>query len=176
MSLVSRGAFVGASSAIALAGTSLMHAFVAAAQSADPSDLAALNIAIELERAGIAAYEGAIGSGLLTPPVVAIAQGFAGDHRAHRDALIAAVRAGGGAPSPATAAITAPPLHSQRDVLAFAITIERKAAATYLSVVPELRDRKLAQTAAAILGIETTHVAILAEALGERAYPGAFVS
>jgi rubrerythrin len=61
-------------------------------------------------------------------------------------------------------------------VLRFARATEQKAAATYLSVVPELKDRKLAEVAAAILGVETTHVALLAQALGEHAYPSGFVA
>jgi hypothetical protein len=177
MYTISRSSLFGAASAIALVGLPLMSAFVEAAGNADPADLSSLNAAIELERAGIKAYADAAGTGLVSPPVLKVAQGFMADHAAHRDALIAAVRAGGGTPSDATAKLDYPSLKSEKDILAFAMVVEEKAASTYLSVVPDLKDRKLAQAAASILGIETMHVAILAQALGQPSpYTSAFVS
>ena len=177
MRTLSRSALLGAGSAVALVGIDLMTAFVSAAQNADAGDLAMLNAAIELERAGIKAYDDAAATKLLSPGVLKVALGFRADHIAHRDALIAAVKAGGGTPSAGTAKLDYPALTSEKDVLAFAKTVELKAAATYLSVVPDLKDRSLAQAAASILGVETTHVAALAAALGEaRPYANGFVS
>ncbi len=154
----------------------MLTAFAEAATRANPDDLAMLNSAIELERAGIKAYDDAAESGLLSPPVLEIGSRFRADHIAHRDALIGAVRAGGVDVSEKTAHIVYPPLHSQADVIKFALSVERQAASTYLSVIPDLADRRLAQVAAAILGVETTHVSKLAEALGDaQAYPHGFV-
>ena len=175
MNRISRAALLGAGSAIALVGLPLMTTFVEAAGTADPDDVAALNAAIELERAGIKAYQDAAGTGLLSAGVLNAAKGFMGDHIAHRDALIAAVRGAGAVPSERTAHLDYPTLAGERDILHFANAVEHKAAATYLSVVPELKDRKLAQVAAAILGVETTHVALLSSLLGERSYPSGFV-
>jgi hypothetical protein len=166
----------GFGTAVIAFGPTLVSSFAAAAQSATPADIGTLNAALELERAGIKAYADAAATGLLSPPVLKIALGFAADHTAHRDALIGAIRAAGAVPSPNLAPIAYPALVTERDILAFAHGVEEKAAATYLSVIPDLDDRALASVAAAILGVETTHVALLAQALGERSYPSGFVS
>lgn len=177
MKTMTRSALLGAGSAIALVGMPLMTRFVAAAEAGmDPSDIDTLNTAIELERAGIKAYVDAAGTGLLSPAVIATAKGFIADHSAHRDALIAAVTAGGGTPTTKTLALTYPAFHTAADILAFALVVENKAASTYLSVIPDLKNRELAGVAASILGVETTHVSVLAVALGERVYPAHFVS
>lgn len=154
----------------------LLTALVEAATTADATDLATLNAAIELERAGIKAYDDAAATGLLSGHLADVAARFRLDHVAHRDALIAAVKAGGGMPSEKVAKLTYPALKNAKDILAFAKTVEELAASTYLSVVPEFKDRRLAGVAASILGIETTHVAVLASALDQfPAYAGAFV-
>lgn len=161
--------------AVALVGLPLLVRFATAAEAAEPADIDALNAAIELERAGIEAYADAQGTGLLSPPVLAVAKRFSADHTAHRDALMGAVRAAGRTPSAAVGRIEAPPLASERDVLQFASVVEAKAASTYLSVVPDLRDRTLAGVTASILGVESAHVALLAQVLGKQWYPGGFV-
>lgn len=177
MRTLSRSALLGAGSALALVGMPLMTRLVAAAEKdADPADLDTLNTAIELERAGIKAYVDAAGTGLLSPAIIETATGFIADHTAHRDALIAAVISGGGTPTTRTFAIEYPPLHSQADILEFALVVEKKAASTYLSVIPDLKNRDLAQVAASILGVETTHVSVLSNALGKRVFPSHFVS
>jgi rubrerythrin len=168
---------LGASSAIAIVGLPLLRTFVEAAQQATTDDIESLNSAIELERAGIKAYADAAATGLLSAQILEVAKNFMADHVAHRDALIAAVTAGGGTPSAATAHLDYPRLASSDDVLEFAMTVERKAASTYLSVIPDFQDRQLAQVAASILGVEATHVTTLAAVLGaRRSYPSGFVS
>ncbi|HEY8314859.1 MAG TPA: DUF4439 domain-containing protein [Candidatus Baltobacteraceae bacterium] len=177
MSNISRARLLASATAIGVLGLPLLTAFVDAAQNADPADLATLNTAIELERAGIKAYDDAAATKLLSPGVLAVALGFKKDHEAHRDALIAAVKAGGGTPSTATAKLDYPALKSQSDILAFAKTVEERAASTYLSVIPDFKNRALAGVAASILGVETTHVTLLAQALNELpAYKSGFVS
>jgi ABC-type nitrate/sulfonate/bicarbonate transport system substrate-binding protein len=177
-SILSRAKALGAASAIALVGPTMMTNFLLAAEGMDPSDVKILNVAIALERAGIKAYTDAAGTGLLTPGVLAVAKGFMSDHIAHRDALIAAVKAGGGTPTDDTTQLTYPPLKTEDDILEFAYSVERDAASTYLSVLPAFKNRDLAKTAGAILGVETTHVAILAYVLkkGTEPYPSSFVS
>ncbi|MBC5822155.1 MAG: ferritin-like domain-containing protein [Candidatus Eremiobacteraeota bacterium] len=70
-----------------------------------------------------------------------------------------------------------PPLHAEIDVLGFAYTIERMLADVHLAPVATYRNRDYAKTAASILGVETTHVALLAEALRRNpAYPSSFVA
>lgn len=175
MTKISRAALLGAGSAIALVGLPLMTSFVEAAQSADRGDVGMLNAAIELERAGIKAYVDAAGTGLISPGILKIAQGFIADHTAHRDALIAAVVAGGGQPSQGTVKLAYPALKTEADIIRFALVVEEKAASTYLSVIPDFKDRALAGVAASILGVETTHVATLSGALGQPAYKSGFV-
>lgn len=162
----SRRIFLGSGAALALVGVSLMGDFVAAATVADPADISTLNAALELESAGIKAYDDAAATGLLVPPTLKIALGFREDHVAHRDALAAAIRAAGVVPSTKIARVKYPAMQSEADVLRFAQTVEELAASTYLSVIPDLKDRNLAQVAAAILGVETTHVSTLVQALG----------
>jgi rubrerythrin len=153
-----------------------MSGFVEAATTADPSDIGSLNAAIAIERAGIKAYTDAAATGLLSKPVLAVASGFLADHTAHRDALIAAVRAAGGTPTTQTLKLPYPPLKSEGDILRFALVVEKKAADTYLSEIPEFKDRHFAEFAASILGVETTHVALLASALNQLPpYPGGFM-
>jgi rubrerythrin len=167
---------LGAGSAIALVGLPLMTRFVEAAETADPSDIGALNAALALERAGVKAYTDAAATGLLSKPVLAVASGFLADHAAHRDALIAAIRVAGGTPTAETAKLSYPALKSEADILRFALAVEEKAANTYLSIVAEFKDRKFAELSASILGVETTHVALLSSALGRPTpYPGGFM-
>ncbi len=176
MSSLRRAHLLAFGSAAGLIGAPLLTALAAAAQTADPADIDTLNVAIALERAGIKAYADAAATGLLSKPVLVLAGRFVADHTAHRDALIGAVRSAGFTPSDAIAPIATPPLATERDVLAFANVVEMKAASTYLSVIPDLKSRTLAGVAASILGVETTHVALLAEALQTRVYVSGFVS
>jgi rubrerythrin len=154
----------------------LLDRFVARAESAAPGDIETLNAAIELERAGIKAYDDAAETKLLTPKILSVALLFKRDHQTHLAALIAAVESGGGTPSDKTAHLHYPRLASESDILKFAQTVEEKAASTYLSVIPEFKDRDLAQVAGSILGVETIHVGVLAQALDEfPPYPSGFV-
>ena len=168
---ISRAKLLGAGTALAAFGPSLLGPFMTAAEAADQGDIAILNSAIELERAGIKAYTDAAGTGLLSPGVLAVAKGFLQDHTAHRDALIAAVKASGATPTTETTKLTYPSLKSQEDILNFAETVERAAASAYLANIPKFQDRNLARTAASILGVETTHVAILAYTLKKTTEP-----
>jgi rubrerythrin len=146
------------------------------AEAATPGDIALLNGAIELEHAGIKAYTDAFALNLLSPAVLEIARGFRSDHQAHAAALAAAVRAAGGTPSTATAKLQYPALKTEADILAFAETVERAAATSYLTDIGKLSNPALSKIMASILGVETTHVTTLATALKQgRPYSG-FVS
>jgi rubrerythrin len=173
---LTRRALLGAGTAVALAGLPLLTSFVEAAQDADPADLTRLGSALALEQAAIKAYNDGAATGLLSKPLLAVASGFIADHTAHRDALIAAIRAGGGLPPAASAKLAYPRLKTETDVLRFALAVEEKAANAYLALIPAFADRKLAGFAASILGVETTHVALLSNALGQPGpYPGGFM-
>ena len=172
---LSRARFLVASG-VGASGLVLLDRLVARAATADAGDLSTLNAAIELERAGIKAYDDAAATKLLSPKIAAVAALFKRDHQMHLAALVAAVQAGGATPSLATAKLDYPPLASEQQILAFARDVEEKAASTYLSVIPELKDRDLAGVAGSILGVETIHVGVLAQALGAfPPYPSGFV-
>ncbi len=172
---LSRARFLIASG-IGASGLALLDRVVARAAGADPGDLSSLNAAIELERAGIKAYDDAAATKLLSPKIAAVAAIFKRDHQMHLAALIAAVEAGGGTPSTKTAKLHYPQLTSENGILYFAQDVEKKAASTYLSVIPELKDRDLAGVIGSILGVETVHVGALAQALGAfPPYPSGFV-
>ena len=148
------------------------------AEQATASDIDLMNQAIELENAGIKAYSDAFSLNLLSAPVLEVAKGFQADHQAHAAALAAAVIAAGGTPSTKTVEIQYPPLASEADILAFAEHVERVAATEYLTDIGKLSSHRIATLMASILGVETTHVAMLASALKEdRPYSGSgFVS
>ena len=168
---ISRSKLLGTGTALAAFGPALLGPFIAAAEAADEGDVKILQVAIALERAGIKAYQDAAGTNLLQPAVLDVAKGFMADHIAHRDALIGAVKAAGATPTEETTKLTYPSLKTQADILAFAQTVERQAASTYLSVIPSFKDRQLAKVAGSILGVETTHVAILAYTLKQGTEP-----
>ncbi len=168
---VSRAKLLGAGTALAAFGPSLLGPFIATAQAADEDDVALLNSAISLERAGIKAYKDAGATGLLSAPILAVAKGFMQDHMAHRDALIAAVKTAGATPTDKTTALDYPVLKSQNDILTFAQTVERGAATAYLTAIPKFKNRMLAKAAGSILGVETTHVALLAYTLKQGTEP-----
>jgi hypothetical protein len=165
---------LGASSALVL-GSSLLTQFSLAAQRADTGDVKGLNAAVALERAGVTAYTAATATGFLSPPVLDVIKAFTADHVAHLAALIAALKAIGATATDETAKLDYPTLATEADILNFAYTIERGAANAYVSVIPMFKNRDLAKISATILGVETTHVALLAEALAKGfAYPSGF--
>lgn len=158
---VSRKKLLATGTALGAFGPLLLGPFIASAEAASEDDVAVLNSAIMLELAGIKAYTAAAGLGILSPPILAVAKGFLQDHMAHRDALSGAVKAAGGTPTTVATELTYPPLKTQNDILNFAEVVERAAASGYLNNIPKFKDRNLARLAGSILGVETTHVAIL---------------
>lgn len=150
-----------------------MTMMIKEAEKCTPHDIKLMNGAIELENAGIKAYSDAFSLNLLSAPVLEVAKRFQSDHRAHAAALSAAVKAGGGTATTETLKIEYPPLNSEADILAFAEHVERAAATEYLTDIGKLSNPAMAKLMASILGVETTHVAILAAALKEdHPYPG----
>jgi rubrerythrin len=140
-------------------------------------DVVLLNDAVESERAAIKAYGTGIASGYLSHSVTGVLNEFLNDHTAHLGALMNALSQAGRVPSDETAPLDVPPLHAEADVLNFAYTIERTAAAKYLDQIPQCSDRDLAKTIASILAVDATHVALLAEALLKNpAYPTGFIT
>lgn len=161
-----------ASAILALSGVggALTRAHASSGDAAQ--DVAILNVALALEHEGIAAYQLGAESGLLTKDVLNVAVQFQSHHKAHRDALIAAIGSMDGAPveSKSLAAyaedLGAASLSSQKDVLELAARLELGAANAYLGVIPSFHSHDLAQVSARLAADETMHWTALTSALG----------
>ncbi len=133
-----------------------------------PSDVALLNIALELEHTAIFAYGLAGRSGLLSKAALEVGGLFKGSHEGHRDTLVKAVRGLGGfpiAPRPSYD-FSAFELKTEPDVLRLALFLEMKAAHTYQKALARFRRKALLNAAGSILGDEASHAAVLRAALG----------
>ncbi len=151
------------------------------AMSPKKADVDILNVALGLEHEAIDAYQIGAESGLLQKAVLDVAVLFQGHHKAHRDALIGAIRQmGGTALSPKTraeyaAGLDVASIKGQGDILRLAQRLERGAANAYLGVIPAFTDKNLAQVAAKLASDETAHWALLSQVLGDSLPAGAFV-
>lgn len=163
----------------ALAATGLAQSAFAKGPASN-GDAAILNAALALEFQAIAAYQVGAESKLLDKPVLDLAVQFQGHHKAHAAALTVAIEQSGGvaveSKTIADYAFPVDQLKSQADVLRFAAGLEKAAASAYVSSLANLRQKNLIKGAAAILGDETMHWAVLLGALGENPVPGAFIS
>lgn len=174
-SLDPRRAFLRTGATLSAVGLALLAGRPALAQGmkADVAkDVDILNIALGLEHEAINAYQLGAGSGLLQKPVLDVAVQFQGHHKAHRDALAATIRQLGGQAvaekklDEYARNLKADSLKSQADVLSLAARLELGATNAYLSVIPPLNDRALAQVAARLAADETMHFTVLSSALG----------
>lgn len=135
-------------------------------------DALLLTAAIALEHEGIAAYQIAAESGLLSSDVLKVGVLFQGHHKQHRDELVAAVRRLGGTPpepksmAEYAAAIKASSLKSQADILKLAVGLEFGAAMAYLGLVGPLQSDGSNVLVAKIAADEATHWTALNAALG----------
>ena len=127
----------------------------------------------------INAYQLGASSGLLQKPVLDVAVRFQADHKAHRDALIAAIRKLGATPveemklDQYAKQLNAASLKSQNDVLDLAARLELGATNAYLGVIPAFKEGQLAKVAGRLAADETMHWALLNNALGRQLPAGA---
>lgn len=144
-------------------------------------DLALINDALAHEYFGVAAYEGAIATGLLEPGVVQVARNFQLHHHEHAAKLRSVLRDAGGTPvQPKSreeyfAELPVDQLTDQAEVLRYAASLEKEAAISYLAQVGQLEDRELAMIMASISGDEAMHYSVLRGALGLDPVPFAFI-
>ena len=98
-----------------------------------PSDVALLNIALEIEHTAIYAYGLAGGSGLLSKGTLGVSGLFKVSHESHREALAAVIKQMGGFPMAPRKDydLSAFDLKTEVDVLRLALFLEMKAARTY---------------------------------------------
>ena len=132
-----------------------------------------LNAAVALEHEGIAAYEIALGSGLLPADAAGVARAFQDHHKQHNEQLFAAVRRLGGEPATAKTIaqyaedLEASKLKSAADILKFAFGLERGAASAYLGLVEPLKGGEFKALVAKLAADESYHVGFFNAALKE---------
>jgi rubrerythrin len=168
----------GLATLFATLGTQIRQAQAQSGGNAAAADLNILNVALGLEHEAIAAYQAGAESGLLAKPVLDVAVLFQGQHKQHRDVLAATIRKAGAAPlEPKMMKDYGwPKLTSQTDVLMFAAKLEAGAASAYLGALKAIQNKDYLTAAAAIMGNEAQHLAVLRHALGESPTPSAFIS
>lgn len=134
-----------------------------------PSDVALLNVALELEHTAIYAYGLAAGSGLLSKGSLGVGGLFKASHETHREALTAVVKQAGGFPMGPRKDydLSAFDLKTEADVLRLALFLEMRAARTYQKALSQFRNPRLLDAAARIMGDEVSHAAVLRGALGK---------
>lgn len=135
------------------------------------NDAAILNKGLAAEQFAITAYTIAAETGLLSEAVLQVAKTFQSHHAHHAKMLHDAIVSLGAEPVKPLAkeecAKQLPPgLEDEKSLIHCALTLEKQAAITYLNVIPEFEDHKIAQVAASILGDEAMHWSTLRNALG----------
>jgi rubrerythrin len=144
-------------------------------------DIEILNESLGGEFFGIAAYEAAMGTGLLEEGVRAVAEKFQGDHRQHAQRIREAIDNLGGKPVEAktwdayASEFPPPPLESQADIVRYAASLEESAARASVESVARFSSPDLARLAASIAGVESMHWSALLAALGENPVPVSFI-
>jgi hypothetical protein len=142
-------------------------------------DIDLLNESLAGEHFGIAAYDAALGSGLLDEPTADVARAFQSDHKRHRDLLAEQIVARGGTPlaalGPDDYAKSYPPLTTAAEILAYATQLEAGAARSSIASIADYHDRTLALLAAQIGGVEAQHWAILLAAAGANPVPSPII-
>jgi hypothetical protein len=173
--LISRAKALGSACALALVAGGGERARAAA--KSDAGDVKTLAAVLALERAAVKTYSDFAASKVIAPAVLAVFAQFLADHTAHRDALMTALSAAGASAADDAALSDTPAPQSEVDALETAYTLERALAQAHLGAVTTLHTHDYGATAASILGVETTHVALLGEALRKgQAYPSGFVT
>jgi rubrerythrin len=145
-------------------------------------DSSILSSAIDLERVAVLAYDTAIGSGLLSPAVLALARRVRAHEQQHADALTTALTDLGGTPPQAPTRVAdvdkvvkgLGDVRTQADVVNFAIELETAAVAAYHDAHAKLIEAKLLQTGASIMASEGQHLVVLRKAVDKDPVPNAF--
>ena len=144
-------------------------------------DLSILEAALAGEYFGVSAYDAALGLNVLSAGAAQVARNFQSDHRDHATRISDEICALGGQP-PATkswaeyAELYPPPaLETEADVLRYAASLERSAAAADANALAELESPELRVLFARIGAVEAMHWAVLLQALGENPVPSSLL-
>ena len=166
---------------VGIAAASLFNETAHAAVAAQSGDIGVIQTALALEHEGIAAYQIAGKSGLLSPGTLKLALIFLGHHQAHRDSLAKLVSQAGDKPvEPKSDAqyiteLKLGALKAEGDVVALATKLERGAASAYIGQITALKDPKLARLFAEISADEAIHWTTLNNAAGTPIPASAYV-
>ena len=145
------------------------------------SDVGVIQTALALEHEGIAAYQIAGKSGLLSKGTLQVATIFLGHHELHRDSLAKLVTQAGAKPvepksdAQYIADLNLGSLKSEKDVVALATILEHGAASAYIGQISAIRDPKLANLFASISADEATHWSTLNAAGGGEIPKAAYI-
>ncbi len=145
------------------------------------SDVGVIQTALALEHEGIAAYQIAGKSGLLSKGTLQVATIFLGHHEVHRDSLAKLVTQAGLKPvepksdAQYVADLNLASLKSEKDVVALATVLEHGAASAYIGQISAIRDPKLANLFASISADEATHWSTLNAAGGGEIPKAAYI-
>jgi len=185
------GAIAGASGALGLAMLK-PEASIASTPAQKRDDVAILNKALYYEHQAIWAYTAAaskLSSNDVGKAVLALALRNQADHKAHRDALAAAVRSLGGMPVQAMSSYDVSPyiesgegnLDSDVNIAKLALALEVDAAIAYTTEVSKLKTPALIMAGASIGSTESAHAAAIratfkALGVGIEIVPASFVS
>lgn len=129
-------------------------------------DAELLNAAIALEHQGIAAYDIALGSGLIPEAALTLVKTIQGHHKQHRDDLAAAVTRLGGSPvqtktiADYAAELNAASITSLADIQRLALRLEQGAANAYLGLIKPLSGSDLHLLVAQMAADEASHATI----------------
>jgi hypothetical protein len=162
------------------AGLLIAHPAMAAAPRYG-SDVGVIQTALALEHEGIAAYQIAGKSGLLSKGTLQVATIFLGHHEVHRDSLAKLVTQAGAKPvepksdAQYVADLNLGSLKSEKDVVALATILEHGAASAYIGQISAIRDPKLANLFASISADEATHWSTLNAAGGGEIPKAAYI-
>ena len=154
------------------AGASTLVVARASAAAIQPGDIGVIQTALALEHEGIAAYQIAGKSGLLSPKTLKLALVFLGHHQMHRDSLAKLVADAGGKPveprtdAQYTADLQLGALRTESDVVTLATRLERGAASAYIGQIAALSEPRIAQLFAGICADEAAHWTTLNNAAG----------
>ncbi len=144
-------------------------------------DIEILNGSLGGEYFGIAAYDAAMGTGLLEDGVRDVAKSFQADHKQHAKRIQEAIIKLGGDPVKAkswdayASEFPPPPLKSQADILLYAASLEESGAIASVAAVAKFSSPELSLLTASIAGVEAMHWSALLGALGENPVPVSFI-
>jgi rubrerythrin len=176
--LVRRGVLFGGLTVAAASVPTLVQVGRAFAQA--DGDAQILEGAIGLEQTAVFAYAAAYDSGELAPGPKGVARLFRDQEQEHADGLIAALEALGGTPPAKPTRVgqvnglAEAAAGGQKAIIEFAVALEEMAVAAYYEAAQKLKDAKLIQTGASIMGNEGQHLVVLRLALKRNPVPNAF--